>query len=116
MVEWARACYLNQPLERRPNSALHQTLKIEATSRVEENIWSAGLGLRGQIDASLRVHPLEPDFRKACLPSQQEPLDDGKNQPAVSVPDPGLVLVPLELKTGRRTKDLELRHKAQVRE
>jgi len=112
LINWARACYLNQSLSRprNPTSTLHEVLRIQATSFVEESIWSAGLGLKGQIDASLRVQPLHPSLLAACCPEEGQVSDDALNRPACDS-----VLIPFELKTGRRSKSLELLHKAQVR-
>ena len=113
VVDWARACYLNEPLPRNPKSELHKVLRIQSTTFIEESIWSVGLGIKGQIDASLRVQPLQPELRDACVPTQSSGTSqaDGAHNRLLGHTT---VLVPFELKTGKRNQETELRHKAQV--
>ena len=112
IVDWARLHYLpdasgpqQQQYQQQQQQQQQQApvVLVERTEGVEENIWSAGLGLKGMIDATLLAAPVDPSLR----PQQQQ---GGAAVNAAAAAG----LFPLELKSGSNSAQLQLLHRAQV--
>lgn len=109
IVDWARLHYL-PPQHQQPQPQPQQqaaVVHVERTEGVEENIWSAGLGLKGMIDATLLARPVDPSLR-------QQPPPQQAGTAAGSGAGAGSGLFPLELKSGSNSAQLQLLHRAQV--
>ncbi len=105
LVEWTRLLYLPQAAMQQQQLQQQQQgggnkggnaplVEVHNTENIEETIWSAAYGLKGNIDATLIGKPLDPGMRAQQQPHQQQQL------------------FPLELKSGSSINETE--HRGQV--
>jgi DNA replication ATP-dependent helicase Dna2 len=105
-----------------------ETLAVTEVADIEENIWSPMLGLKGKVDATLRVKLGDDKAKGAQAPQRshsyppvRQPLVPRQALPPAHVPyvaeagagaegTAGTILLPLEIKTGKTY----INHRAQV--